>query len=120
MIATVAARLRLPGFHHYPGASVDSPQRGYLEDRHRHLFGLRAELQVGHTNREVEFHDLSDRIRVWWHSHSDYDGVVEWGAASCEHIAIALHNHLDALGYTVHSITVDEDGEHEATIYPEH
>lgn len=108
MTTSIFVTLNLPGYHRWPLASG---KRSYLAHRHRHLFGIRAEVAVTHDDRDIEFHDLSDNIREWW-------GSVprEWEEASCESIARQLLAHLTLAGLTVISITVSEDSENGATI----
>ncbi|WP_406205349.1 hypothetical protein OH807_30700 [Kitasatospora sp. NBC_01560] len=101
--ATVWARVDLPGFHHWPAAP---DHRAYLRARHRHLFHIRAAVHVAHDDRDVEFHDLADAIRVWWGP-----GDRECGAASCEALARTLAEHLTSLGLRLDEVAVSEDGE---------
>lgn len=105
-LVTVWATAQLEGWHRWPDAH---PERYYLAARHRHLFGFRVEVAVGHADRAVEFHDLRDLIVGWW--------VPEQGRRSCEAIADGLWSHLE-LNHrlTVVAITVDEDGQNGATI----
>lgn len=115
-VTTVAARVEVPGFHYWPDAAGP---RGYLATRHRHLFGVEVEVRVSHSDRAVEFHDLSDAVRAWWARYSNGSGVAEWQTWSCEDIAAALADHLAQLGMVVERVAVDEDGEHTATVYAE-
>lgn len=96
------------GFHRWPGAPEG---RGYLRERHRHAFHVRAEVEVSHADRDVEFHDLQDLIRLWWGP-----AAREWGASSCEEIAQGVIDQLEGDGYRVASVTVAEDGENGATV----
>ncbi|WP_028924207.1 hypothetical protein [Pseudonocardia acaciae] len=106
--ATVWATVDLPGFHHWPAAT---DRRAYLADRHRHLFWVRAEVTVSHTDRDVEFHDLGDLLRRWWGA-----DTRDWGASSCEDIAMSLWRHLLDAGLYPTEVTVSEDGEYGATL----
>lgn len=106
--STVWATVRLPGFHRWPLAHAG---REYLADRHRHLFGLRAEVSVSHSDRDVEFHDLADDLRLWWGP----SPARECGVRSCEDLAHQLGQYLTDKGYRVVAVTVDEDGECGAT-----
>lgn len=104
----IHVEIREAGWHSWPTAP---PNRYYLAYNHRHLFHFRVEMDVRHDEREVEFHDLMDEIRVWL----PRDG--EYGPASCERIARdllarLLQNHK---GRRV-AVTVSEDGEAGATI----
>ncbi len=90
------------GWHAWP----DAPQpRGYLASPHRHLFYVRAEVTVGHDDREIEFHDLMDFIV------SCLPGP-DLGAQSCEMIARKI---VDALAEKYPNravgVSVSEDNE---------
>lgn len=102
-VVTVWAKVALPGFHRWPGATG---RRAYLADRHRHLFHIRAEVAAGHDDRDVEFHDLQDLIRDWWGP-----DTRDHGSNSCEHLARALGQYLTDEGCTVVSVEVSEDDE---------
>lgn len=103
----VWAKVLLPGFHRWPDAP---PNRTYLAAKHRHLFHVTATVEVGHSNREVEFHDLHDIIRTWWGG-TDL-GIRDWGTASCEVMARELLDHLsDDHDLTPVRVEVSEDGE---------
>ena len=96
---TVWSEVRLVGWHRWPTAS---PHRDYLANRHRHEFRIRADVNVGHYDRDIEFHDLRDIIETWW--------TPEQGVTSCEGIGLKLWQHLVGLGFTVAAVTVSEDG----------
>jgi hypothetical protein len=49
-----------PASHRWADAAGE---RAYLAERYRHLFHFRVELDVGHDDREVEFHDRLDACR---------------------------------------------------------
>lgn len=107
---TIGARITVPGFHRWPGATG---QRAYLADRHRHLFHVEAVAHVTHDERDVEFHDLQDMLRAWWGA-----PPRECGSDSCETLARDLTGHLEEAGVLVQSVTVSEDGEAWATHTP--
>lgn len=108
MTTSIFVSLDFPGFHRWPMASGE---RSYLSQRHRHLFGVRAEVAVTHDDRDIEFHDLSDAVRAWWGP-----APREWGEASCESIAHQLVAHLAEKGLHVISVMVSEDSENGATV----
>ena len=96
------------GFHAWPAASG---QRGYLARRHRHVFHYRAELDVFHDGRELEFHDLLDACRAMTPPNT------EWNDRSCEAIARVVLAELEHLWPGRHpEVTVAEDGECGATV----
>lgn len=104
----VWATVRVPGFHRWPDAP---PRRAYLRARHRHLFHVRVTVDVLHDDRDVEFHDLQDRILMHMGA-----GTREFGAMSCEAIARDLGRALRSLGVVVSQVEISEDGENGATV----
>lgn len=110
-ICRVIVTLRRAGFHHWPGAPDNER---HLADRHRHQFTFRAEFGVKHGDREVEFHAaqamMIEALMLFeWSVHG-----IEFGARSCEQIAVALHDALSALEPC--AIEVWEDDEHGARL----
>jgi hypothetical protein len=98
---------RFEGFHSWEGAPAG---REYLAHPHRHLFHVRAEVDVDHGDREVEFHDLLDQV-------VDYCGGLVGLLGSCEAIAEVLAVELERR-YPGRRVAVDvsEDGEAGATV----
>lgn len=99
-------------WHAWPEAPE---HRNYLATPHRHLFHCRAELTTGHSDREVEFHDLLDACKA---TTDPFDGE-DIGARSCEHIAEVIYDVLMGDGLTGErtvTISVAEDGENGATL----
>lgn len=65
------------GFHFWPNAPY---ARNYLSSRHRHRFEWVAGIEVGHDDREVEFHDFLELCQAW-------TPEGELGSKSCEMLA---------------------------------
>jgi len=107
---TVIATHTLVGYHRWPDAPEE---RSYLADKHRHLFGLRIEVEVTLPDREIEFHDVVDFIHLQWrHGH-------DFGSMSCEDIAQELlERFLSGFGDDGRTVVVEvwEDGENGARI----
>lgn len=119
---TITATVRVPGLHHWPTAPE---QRAYLRSPHRHLFVARATVYVGHHNRDVEFHDLGDDLgaalrgatgTLAYGEHST--SLLDFGPQSCEHLATHVAEVL-ADRYSVAEVSVSEDDEFTATVYPD-
>lgn len=108
------------GLHHWP----DAPERrAYLRGLHRHRFIVTATVRVGHAEREIEFHDLSDTLEVYlreltepYHAETS---LVTFGPRSCETMARHVGERLVADGVAVLSVEVSEDGEHSGTWVPD-
>lgn len=118
---SVWATADVPGFHHWPQAP---DRRAYLRQPHRHLFGLRAEVAVGHDERQVEIHDLQDLMLQWWrHTYAVCNRfgpsttvARDCGPASCEAMARLMGRWLSNHAMAVVETRVSEDGQCGATV----
>ena len=68
------------GFHRYPAASEDPKLNdvSYLGHRHRHLFKFKAEIEIFHNDRELEFHQVLNYCESLYkdnHLEIDYKSV---------------------------------------------
>lgn len=119
LLTLVWTKFSVIGFHRWPEAPVET---SYLRDVHRHEFGIEVTVMSKHGDRDVEFHalkrDCIAEIKARFGESVIAMAADElWFASrSCEHIAEELAGGLAAMGYIVHSITVNEDGENGATI----
>lgn len=92
-----------PGFHRWPQAP---PQRAYLANLHRHNFHVEVKVELHHTEREIEFHDLLDLCKMF------FPMCIETQTSSCENIAVILGHKLRGRYPSRHiQVTVMEDGE---------
>ncbi len=111
MRMTVIVTFSEPGFHYWPDApkSVE-----YLASDHRHLFKFRAEARVTEVDREVEMHTLQAEVRHMLDSiyNRHVSGALDFGAASCEMIALSLMNRILRL----QAVEVWEDDENGARV----
>jgi hypothetical protein len=108
---TVWVTYTLSGFHHWEQAPEEV---AYLRSSHRHLFGFRVEVEVSHSEREVEYHQLQkEAIGLSYPILAE----AESSGSSCETMASQLYTRLEKAGYSVYSVAVDEDGECGSTIY---
>lgn len=107
-VSTVFATTRVEGFHRWP----DAPDEvAHLRVEHRHMFGLRVEVEVDHDDRDVEFIILKRRVESYLR-----DAPIH-GTESCEMIGRRVAFHLEtSYEWRVVCVTVDEDGENGATI----
>lgn len=126
LLTLVWTRFTVIGFHRWPEAPLET---SYLRAVHRHEFGIEVTVASKHGDRDVEFHalkrDCIAEIKARFSgpggignalSGSPAAGEFWFASRSCEHIAEELAGGLSAMGYAVHSITVNEDGENGATI----
>jgi len=102
MVVEVSVRFTAEIWHCWPYAPE---HRRYLVAMHRHLMHIEVAIQVGHENREIEFHDLLD----FCHTQFPRGDV---GSASCEMLASDLARALQSqYGPRRISVSVFEDGE---------
>lgn len=97
---------KIEGFHKYENAPDEV---WYLRNTHRHLFGVKATIEVYHEDRELEFimikHQVDEMLKDILASSED--GV------SCETIAEELYKRLKWFHGTTRAIQIEvnEDGE---------
>ena len=106
----VGVTFQVEGFHHYEGASKNhGSDVKFLEDSHRHMFGVDAKIEVAHSDRDIEFillkRQMQNYIAKRWGSPAQFGGM------SCEHIATELFNKFKLI-----MCKVDEDGENYAQV----
>lgn len=82
------------------------PEVNFLRDVHRHIFHVRMEKNVSHSNRDVEFIMWKRAILDYVREHWDRKDL---GNMSCEHMAETLGVMFDAK-----KVEVSEDGENGA------
>lgn len=112
---TVFCTTSFEGIHNFPAAP---PEVAYLASPHRHIFNVRAEVEVFDDDREVEFimmkHEIEQRIRMMLD-----EGVWNMGSMSCEKVAKLISRALCERYCTKEvrfiSVSVDEDSENGAT-----
>jgi|TARA_R110000868_G_scaffold155583_2_gene381986 hypothetical protein len=107
------------GIHCYPSASTDPNLKtndqfdvSFLANPHRHIFHFKVEIQVFHSDRDIEF----IQFKRWLESLFATQ-MLELNDKSCEMISDELY-HVIANRYPDRSIriTVSEDGENGATV----
>lgn len=100
-------RFQVDGFHFWPEAGGS---RKYLAQKHRHLFHVKASIELFGDDREIEFHDFLDFCRA------NFAGG-DMGKMSCEMMAKTLVIKIAAqhAGRRV-LVSVFEDGEVGATV----
>lgn len=110
---SVMAGFSVTALHNWPGATG---KRSYLAWPHMHDFSISVRADVSHDDRDIEFHDLRDMLKVVVHGilrESDDDThPASFGAQSCETIGRRI---LDQMPL-VDEVHVDEDGFCGATV----
>lgn len=108
----VIVQTQFEGFHNYPEAPEEV---SFLRFPHRHMFHVTAEIEVVHTDRDLEIIMVKRAIDF-------YFAETDFGRTSCEEIALLLQEHLKLKyplsgGFNrdrVVNIEVLEDGENGA------
>lgn len=112
MSTTAWVTHRFAAFHRWPDAPAG---RNYLGVKHRHLFHVRAEVEVSHDDRDIEFHDLLDHVVKSCNALGvvDLTGTRNLYAMSCEMIARHVAEYLRTTVYPGRAVRVEvsEDGE---------
>jgi len=102
------------GIHKYPAAATDPALESvrFLSYPHRHTFHFKVAIEVTHNDRDIEFIILKR-----WLESLYGDGIIQLDYMSCEMIAEALYEKINARypGRAV-EITVSEDAENGATL----
>lgn len=107
----ITVRHEYPGFHWYE----DAPDKvAFLKNRHRHMFKVKAVIEVFHDDRELEFFLVKDdliRQILAYITMKDNLGSCEMQA---EAILIGLQNLYGDNRY--YQIIVSEDGENDGSV----
>lgn len=112
-LTLVYAQVKIEGRHFWDSAPVEVI---YLRNPHRHIFHIKAAVQVKHDDRDVEFIMLGHRITAWLKMRYPIygfgaDDMLDFGESSCEMIARELLDRFD-----LYSCEVSEDGENGAIV----
>lgn len=109
VLTMIEVRLQFEGQHCWP----DAPEEvKFLRSPHRHMFHLRARMNVSHGDRELEFilvkRDLQKLVAGWG---------FDLRSRSCENMALEIMMYLDdkyKRGFI--EVELNEDGENGAVV----
>lgn len=106
MATKIIARLNIEGIHRWADCPLAEVE--YLKNLHRHIFQIHAKAHVTHANRDIEFIQLSHKIKTYLHENyfSTYYQCLFFDSMSCEMIAEELLN-----TFNLCECEVNEDGE---------
>lgn len=79
---TVIVQFEIEGFHQYPNAPEEV---GFLSNKHRHTFVVKAGYQVSDLNREREIFLCRDEVKSYLYE--AFGSPCIFGDMSCEMIA---------------------------------
>lgn len=102
----VYCQLQVEGTHNWPSCHIQEVE--YLKYEHRHIFHIKAEVNVYHNDRDIEFIWLKHQIQSYLRNEYfiDWRGLHVFGAKSCEMLAEEL------IGvFNLTACEVNEDGE---------
>lgn len=102
----VLARVSIEGIHRWKNCPI--PEVSYLREYHRHVFNITGKAYVNHSDRDIEFIQLSHQIRTYLTDkyYSSAYNCCFFDDASCEMIADEL-----AMKFGLYEVEVNEDGE---------
>ena len=109
MKTVVIVTTQFEGRHCWPDCEI--PAVDFLRMPHRHMFHIRAEINVNHLDRNVEFIVAKHIINRWLSEHWP-NGELQ--STSCEMMANDL---LKSGLFNFLSVEVMEDGENGARVY---
>lgn len=112
MITEVYCTLQMEGLHNW--ANCPHEEVAYLRDDHRHVFHIKASVEVTHTDRDVEFIMLKHSIEEYLITNY-FDPIIymcNFGSMSCEMLAVELINRFNLV-----QCEVNEDGENGSVVY---
>jgi len=115
---------RFAGIHRWPTAP--DGDTAFLRYPHRHIFHVTLGVVVAGLNRELEFLQLQERLRVAISAVGSFSPIhvdvtpgvtyVDLDDLSCEMLATRLFTEFTTSGYEVTFVEVSEDGENGARI----
>jgi hypothetical protein len=111
-MTSIEVSTTVSALHSWPGAP---DRRDYLRTPHWHKFRISLEVEVGHSDRQVEFHDLREELEGYMGCYRGSGAPQDWGHMSCEMMAkqvFASFSHR----YTVLTVKVYEDEDHGAIL----
>ena len=113
LATNVIVNLQYEAFHNWQGVKEvlpDQPELHFLFDRHRHIFHIKAEKEVSHSDRDVEIIWFKRQIQDYLET--TYGRPGELKSKSCEMLAEEILKQFDCK-----SVEVLEDNENGAKVY---
>ena len=103
----IIVNTKFSAIHCWPSCPIE--EVGYLRNPHRHEFHVQVKTEVNHTDRDIEFINLKNKINTYIRANFDQKDL---GATSCETICKML-----SLKFNLDYVQVLEDGENGAEYY---
>lgn len=100
----IISRLSVEGIHRWKKCPIE--EVSYLREYHRHMFYINCYAYVNHSDRDIEFIELSHRVKKYLHSkyfNEDYQCLF-FDDMSCEMIASEL-----LYEFNLYEVEVNED-----------
>lgn len=105
----VFCTFQLEGFHQYKDAKEDY---AFLRSRHRHMFHFKVTVSVNHSDREIEFIEMKDKLIKYF---SEEDRMNNKSCEMLADLAVSKVNNLYGDRISVEA-EVSEDGENGAVV----
>ena len=108
---SIIARLQIEGIHRWQNCPIE--EVSYLRDYHRHVFHIIGKAYVKHSDRDIEFIQLTHEIRRYLLSkyYTQKYSCCFFDNNSCEMLAHELSHQFD-----LYECEVNEDGESGAIV----
>jgi hypothetical protein len=105
----IEVRFQFEGIHHWPEAPDEV---AFLREKHRHMFHVRARMNVHHSDRDLEFIMVKHRLQALVGCFG-----FDLGRLSCEQMAYEILKYAVVdLARTEVEVEVTEDGENGAVV----
>lgn len=87
----INVRFDLFGMHNWPKPNIERVD--FLKYPHTHVFKFRVKIEVDHTDRDVEFFDVKEKIMsnlIKSYEKAKLTNCVDFGSSSCEKLATEI------------------------------
>lgn len=105
----VYVKLSLYGLHYWPSPSHEEVQ--FLKSPHGHTFHFKLTFEVGHNDRDIEFFmtksTILEFLQLKFKDDKLPNGILNFGSASCEHLAQLLLEQFNAFEVDVSEDNLD-------------
>ena len=111
LLTFIDVRFQFEGLHCWPEAPDEV---FFLRNLHRHIFHVRARMNVSHLDREMEFILVKRQLEKYV-KENFFEGGISLGRKSCEEMAGMLMHHIaEKYNRSMVLVEVSEDGENGA------
>lgn len=105
----VYVKLSLYGLHYWPSPSHEEVE--FLKSPHGHTFHFKVTFEVSHNDRDIEFFMMKSKILEFLQTRFKNEklpnGILDFGSASCEHLAHLILDNFEAVEVDVSEDNLD-------------